>query len=187
MRKVASFMMLSVDGYFEGTSPWSIEWHTVDEEFNEFAERQLRASDLLVFGRSTYQGMAQYWPSPEATKDDPVIASLMNSTPKAVVSHTLQEGDVAWANTRLVKDLAELASLREHKGKEMLVLGSSVLTASLLDRNLVDEVRIMVSPTLLGAGSSFAQNRSHAHKLRLIGTRQFRNGNVLLTYAPRRD
>ena len=186
MRKLACFMMLSVDGYFEGRQPWSIDWHTVDDEFNQFAERQLAASDLLVFGRATYQGMAQYWPSPEALKDDPVIASLMNSTPKAVVSRTLRVGDMAWANTQVLKEVEELATLKEQKGKDMLVLGSSVLTAGLLEKGLLDEVRIMMSPVLLGEGNSFAGHPGHAHPLRLLGARQFRNGNVLLTYAPRR-
>jgi dihydrofolate reductase len=179
-------MMLSVDGYFEGRQPWSIDWHTVDDEFNEFAQRQLAASDLLVFGRATYQGMAQYWPSSEALKDDAVIASLMNGTSKAVVSRTLQVGDVAWANTRLLKDVEELAALKRQKGEDMLVLGSSVLTAGLLEKGLLDEVRIMVSPVLLGEGNSFAARPGHSHPLQLVATRQFRNGNVLLTYALRR-
>jgi dihydrofolate reductase len=185
MRKMACFMMLSVDGYYEGATPWSIEWHTVDEEFNEFAERQLAASDLLVFGRATYQGMAQYWPTEGAVKDDPAVAALMNGAPKAVVSRTLADADVTWANTRLLKDARELGALKEQEGKEILVLGSSVLTVSLLELGLLDEVRVIVSPVLLGEGSSFARNPGHAHPMRLLGVRQFRNGNVLLTYSTR--
>jgi dihydrofolate reductase len=184
MRKIASFTMLSVDGYFERSDPWSIDWHTVDGEFNEFARRQLEASDLLVFGRKTYLGMAQYWPSPEGIRDDPVVASLMNTTPKAVVSRTLSEQEVTWANARLVRDLDEMSRLKQEDGKEILVLGSSILTAGLLDRGLLDELRVMVSPIVLGTGNSFAQNPSHSHKLRLLGTRQFGNGNLLVTYAP---
>lgn len=91
---------------------------------------------------------------------------------------------MTWANTRLLKDLAELASLKEQTGKEMIVLGSSVLTASMLEQGLLDEVRVMVSPILLGDGNPFARNPGHSHPLRLLGTRQLQNGNVLLTYAP---
>ena len=185
MRKLAAFMMLSVDGYFEGTTPWSIDWHSVDEEFNEFAIKQLDANDLLVFGRATFLGMAQYWPSDDAVRNDPEVAGRMNGTPKVVVSKTLEDGEAGWANTRVIRDLGDLSLLKREEGKGMLLLGSSVLTAAVLAAGLLDELRIMVSPVLLGAGNSFAQNPGHLHPLRLLGVRQFRNGNVLLTYAPR--
>lgn len=177
-------MFISLDGYFEGVTPWSIEWHNTDDEFNEFAMQQLDASDCLVFGRATYQGMAQFWPSADGLRDDPEVAARMNATPKVVVSRTLEPEEVTWANTRLVRDVHELAELKKEKGKGMLVLGSSVLTAALLGAGLLDEVRVMVNPVLLGAGSSFAEGPGGPFSLRLLGVRQFRNGNVLLTYAP---
>src|SRR5438552_10041060 len=103
MRKLASFLMLTLDGYFEGESPWTIDWHNVDDEFNDFAIKQLDESDRLVFGRATYLGMAQYWPSAEALKNDPEVAARMNSAPKIVVSRTLEEPEPPWANTRLIR------------------------------------------------------------------------------------
>ncbi len=63
---IAAFIMISLDGFFEGDRPWEIDWHTVDEEFNDFAARQLDEFDTLVFGRLTYEGMAKYWPSEDA-------------------------------------------------------------------------------------------------------------------------
>lgn len=105
---------------------------------------------------------------------------------KIVVSRTLKPEDAQWSNSRVVRDLAELAAIKQESGKGMLLLGSSVLTASALDAGLLDELRIIVSPILLGEGSSFARNPGHPHQLQLLGTRQFRNGNVLLSYAPRR-
>lgn len=184
-RPMSAFMFVTLDGYFEGVNPWSIEWHNVDEEFNEFATQQLDANDILVFGRETYQGMAQYWPSEEGLRDDPDVAARMNGAAKVVVSRTLEPEDVTWANTRVVRDVHELAELKKEKGKGMLVLGSSVLTAALLKAGLLDEVRVMVNPVLLGAGSSFAEGPGGPFSLRLLGVRQFGNGNVLLTYAPR--
>ena len=185
MRKLTAFMLLSLDGYFEGPNPWSLEWHNVDEEFNEFATEQLDAHDCLVFGRATYIGMAQYWPSAEAVRTDPDVANRMNAMSKIVVSRTLVAEDVTWNNTRLVRDLDELASIKGESGKGMLLLGSSVLTAGALDKNLLDELRVIVVPVLLGEGNSFAQNPGHPHQLQLQSTRQFRNGNVLLSYVPR--
>jgi dihydrofolate reductase len=185
VRKLTAFMFVTVDGYFEGPNPWSIDWHNVDEEFNEFATRQLDANDCLVFGRTTYLGMAQYWSSPEALQTDGDVATRMNSMPKVVVSKTLTPEEVRWSNTRLVHEMDELASIKQQSGKGLLLLGSSVLTASALDAGLVDELRVMVNPILLGQGNSFAQNPGHPHPLQLLSTRQFRNGNVLLNYAPR--
>ena len=100
MRKLFSFNMVTLDGYFEGLDQ-DINWHRVDEEFNEFAIEQTSAVDTLLFGRVTYQLMASYWPTPAALKDDPIVAGLMNSVPKIVVSRTLAKAE--WNNTRLIK------------------------------------------------------------------------------------
>ena len=182
MRKMKAFLLTSLDGYFEGVNPWEIDWHNVDDEFNELAIQQLDASDFLVFGRATFQGMAGYWPSPEAIKDDPEVAARMNGAAKIVVSRTLEDSDVTWSNSRIVKDPQELASLKQESGKDLLVLGSSVLTATLLELGILDELGIMVNPILLGAGNSLSSSAKGRIALKLLRTRQFRNGNVLLTY-----
>src|SRR5215475_12796140 len=97
MRKLFSFNMMTLDGFFEGATPWDISWHNVDDEFNEFAIEQMETIGTLLFGRVTYEGMANYWPSPEALTNDPVVAGLMNSIPKIVFSKTLDK--VEWNNT----------------------------------------------------------------------------------------
>lgn len=184
MRKLVSFLMTTLDGYFEGEEPWAIDWHRVDEEFNEFAIEQLDSSDFLVFGRATYLGMAQYWPSDEAVTTDAEVASRMNSMPKIVVSRTLEEPEPAWSNTRLFRDAKELAPLKNESGKQLLVLGSSVLTTSLMEDGLLDELRIIVNPLILGAGNSLSGGARRRIPLKLLDTHTFHNGNVLLTYEP---
>src|SRR5438876_902939 len=184
MRKLASFLMVTLDGYFEGEKPWDIDWHNTDEEFNDFAIEQLDTTDCLIFGRATYVGMAQYWPSAEAIKDDPIVATKMNSAPKIVVSRTLEEPEPAWSNTRLIRDVTDLAALKAEKGKEMLVMGSSVLTTSLMELGLLDELRIIINPVLIGAGNSLSGSAGHRISLKLLSSREFRSGNVMLTYAP---
>jgi len=74
MRKIFSFMVATVDGYYEGPNQ-EFDWPIVDEEFNEFALQQLDEVDTLPFGRVTYQGMAAYWPTPVAEQDDPEVAA----------------------------------------------------------------------------------------------------------------
>ena len=176
---IAGFIMVTLDGYFEGDKPWELEWHRTDEEFNDFAAEQLDAFDTLVFGRATYEGMAQYWPSDEAVRTDPQVATRMNEASKVVVSRTLSRPEPAWSNTTLVRNARDLRS-----DKKQLVLGSSVLTTSLLEEGLLDELRIMVNPVLIGSGRSLASSASRPLPLRLTARREFRNGNVLLTYEP---
>jgi dihydrofolate reductase len=99
MRKVIFQMLTSLDGYFEGPNK-EIDWHTVDVEFNEYASNFLDNIDILLFGRVTYELMANYWPTQEALTNDPIIAKKMNNIPKIVFSTTLS--NVAWQNTQLV-------------------------------------------------------------------------------------
>lgn len=184
MRKLYAFEMTSVDGYHE-TPDRQIDWHNVDQEFNEFAIRQLDETEELLFGRVTYELMAGYWPTAAAIEDDPEVATRMNEHPKIVVSGTLDRVD--WANTRLIRgDLkGELTRLKERPGKDIAIVGSSSLAASLLEMGLVDELRLMVAPVLLGSGRSvFESGASARNQLKLLETRPFASGNVLLTYKP---
>jgi len=177
---IASFIMVTLDGFFDGDQPWDLSWHRTDEEFNDFASKQLDEFDALVFGRATYEGMAQYWPTEDAVKTDPEVAGRMNDLPKIVVSRTLEKPEPAWSNTTLVKDATELGSER----RNLLVLGSAVLTTSLLEAGLLDALRIMVNPVLIGSGRSLAASAKGPIALTLQARREFGNGNVLLTYAP---
>jgi dihydrofolate reductase len=183
MRKTYFFILTSVDGFFEGPNH-DIFWHNVDEEFNEFANEQLSSTDMLLFGRVTYEMMASYWPTPAAKADDPVIAGLMNALPKIVVSTTLDKAE--WENTRLIKDnvAEEVGKLKQQAGKDMIVMGSSDLAVSLAEMGLVDEFRIMVNPVVLGAGKPVFSGIHGRMNLKLLKTRTFGNGNVLLYYAP---
>jgi dihydrofolate reductase len=182
MRKIFLFMVVSLDGYYEGPNG-DISWHTVDDEFNEFAIQQTREVDTLLFGRKTYEGMASYWPTEAAIKDDPIVAGLMNSLPKIVISTTLDSAE--WANTRLVKDnvAEEISKLKQGPGKEIAIFGSSDLAGSLAQMGLVDEYRIMVNPVILGEGKPLFKGAEKLG-LKLIKTRTFKSGNVLLYYQP---
>ncbi|HJT59829.1 MAG TPA: dihydrofolate reductase family protein [Ktedonobacteraceae bacterium] len=183
MRKVFLFMMISLDGYFEGPNQ-DISWHNVDEEFNDFAIQQLDELDMLLFGRVTYEGMASFWPTPFAKENDPIVAEKMNTTSKIVVSKTLAQAD--WQNTRLVKEnvAAEIAQLKQQPGKDIAIFGSSDLAVSLLQAGLLDEVRVIINPVILGNGKPLFKGLDEPLKLKLLKTHQFQSGNVLLYYQP---
>jgi dihydrofolate reductase len=185
MRKLFSFNMVTLDGFFEGPDH-DISWHSVDAEFNEFAIEQTNAVDALLFGRVTYQLMANYWPTPAAIEDDPVVAGLMNRLPKLVFSRTLETAE--WNNTRLIKDhvAEEISQLKQQPGEELALFGSANLMSTLMQLDLIDEHRIMVSPVILGSGSPLFKKTSDKIQLKLSRTRIFGNGNVLLCYQPDR-
>lgn len=183
MRTVFLFIVVSLDGFFEGPDH-ELDWHIVDDEFNEFALQQLNDVDTILFGRRTYQLMASYWPTQAGREDEPHIADKMNSLPKIVFSTTLETAD--WSNTRLIKHnaLEEVSKLKEQPGKDVAIFGSSDLTVSLLKRGLVDEVRVVISPVVLGSGRLLFDGIGEKVNLRLLRTRTFGSGNVLFCYQP---
>jgi dihydrofolate reductase len=178
------FNMVTLEGFFEGANPWAIDWHRVDEEFNTFAIEQLNSLDAIVFGRLTYEGMASYWPTSAAIADNPDIADKMNSTPKIVFSRTLDK--VEWNNTRLIKDniAEEIRKLKQQRGKDLIIFGSGKLTVSLLNLRLIDEIRNIVVPVILGSGRPLFEGVQGQLDLKLVKSRTFQNGNVLLCYQP---
>jgi dihydrofolate reductase len=183
MRKLFVFNLVSLDGYFEGPNR-EIDWHNVDDEFNEYAIDMLNSVDTLLFGRLTYELMARFWPTPEAIKSDPIVAGKMNSLPKVVFSKTLKK--VEWHNTKLAKEKIEeeIQNMKKQNGKDIALLGSGSVLTELAQRGLIDEYRIMVNPVVLGDGKPLFKGIKDRLKLRLTNTRTFKSGNVLIYYEP---
>ncbi len=181
MRKLFAFNMVTLDGFFEGPNR-DIRWHNVDDEFNQFAIEQTSTVGAILFGRVTYVGMASYWHTPVAQSNDPVVANLMNTLPKVVFSRTLQNAD--WNNTRLIKDnvAEEILKMKQEPGNDLAVFGSAELLSGLMQMNLVDEQRVMVNPVLIGSGTPLFKNIAQKVNLKLVKTRTFKSGNVLLYY-----
>jgi dihydrofolate reductase len=126
--------------------------------------------------------MASYWPTPVAVEDDPEVARKMNSMPKIVFSRTLEKAD--WENSRLVRDnvAVEVQNLKDQQGGDLAIFGSSDLTTSLLQMGLVDELRIIVNPVVLGQGKHLFEGIDKELHLQLLATTAFRSGNVLMRY-----
>jgi dihydrofolate reductase len=180
VRRIFWFGMQSLDGYHE-TREGELFWHNVDAEFHAFAVAQLDEADTLLFGRKTYEHMAGFWPGTDIPEVS-ATAERMNGYPKVVVSATL--ADPAWGPVTVLGDdfAARLGELKDKPGKDIVLIGSSELAAGLLDAGLLDELRVMVNPVVLGGGHASLASASRAD-LKLTAVRQFGSGNVLLTYA----
>jgi len=183
MRKLNVFNLVSLDGYFTGKGG-DISWHMVDDEFQELANKASNSGNTLLFGRVTYQLMAGFWPTAQALKMDPVVAKGMNASPKIVFSRKMKRVD--WENTRLLKGnlIAEVKKLKRGTGKGLTILGSGSIVAQLADAGLIDQYEVLLNPVALGQGRSMFENVSRNLSLKLISSRVFKNGNVLLTYEP---
>ena len=186
MRKLSVFNLMTLDGYISGQGG-DISWHRVDQEFQKYAEKNSNSGNTLLFGRVTYEMMAGYGPSPDALKDDPIIAEGMNRSPKIVFSRTLKKAD--WANTRLVKgDLVrEVRKLKKQSGKGLTILGSGNIVAQLAQAGLIDEYQLLLNPVILGKGTTMFEGVEGKPALKLTSTRTFGNGNVLLCYEPMKE
>lgn len=175
--------MISVDGFFEGPNH-EINWHRVDPDTNASAIDLLNHVEGLLFGRMTYELMDRFWPTSVAASKDPVVAARMNQLPKIVFSRTLSA--VTWENTRLVKEnaAAEILKLKQQPGMDLAILGSSNLSATLIEYDLIDEFRIVVNPVVLGNGNSLFKGLKGKLNLKLVSAHAFDSGNVLLSYIP---
>jgi dihydrofolate reductase len=179
MRDIIMWNLISLDGCFEGEKKWDLDFHehVWGDELEQISLGYLRAADGILFGRVTYEGMAAHWPTARGA-----IAELMNAIPKIVFSRTLERAD--WNNTRLVRGSAEeeVARLREQPGKPLMVIGSAELCSSLIVRGLIDELRICIVPTVLGAGTPLFKPRVGRQRLELVDVRQLKTGGTINRY-----
>ncbi|MEY2225927.1 dihydrofolate reductase family protein [Streptomyces sp. BF23-19] len=161
---------------------WSHPFFDPEVVGGSFTEAMENA-EALLFGRRTWQTMAAAWPD---RAGDP-FADRMNSIPKYVVSQTLGEGDLTWNNTTRIagdKAVARLRELRETEGGDLVVTGSPTLVRTLLSEGLVDELRLMVMPVLLGGGKSIFPTDGGLHTLELVSTAISPAGVHVCTYRP---
>lgn len=182
MRRIILFNFVSLGGFFEGPNK-ELDWHLVDEEFHQFALDQLNEADTILFGRVTYQMMESYWTSSHAALTDPIMTGLINSKNKIVFSRTLDK--VGWENSKLIKEniAEELIKMKYQDGKDMIIFGSGIITCLFVELKLIDEYRIMINPVILGNGNLLFKDTHERHKLKLLRSRIFNSGNVLLCYG----
>jgi len=183
MRKVIVSEFVTLDGVMEAPDKWQFPFW--NDETGKFKLDELLACDALLLGRVTYQEFAEAWPS---MTDEEGFADRMNSLPKFVVSTTLKEPNLKWNNSRLIKgDITrETSKLKQQPGQDILISGGAGLVHSLMQRDLIDEYRLLVYPVVLGRGKRLFRDESNA-TLKLVETKTLGSDVVLLTYQPEKQ
>jgi dihydrofolate reductase len=180
-------MQISLDGYYcDSRGDMSFAHKPPeDEEWQQFVTENASGGGMLLFGRTTYEMMAAWWPTPMAARAMPEVAARMNAMPKLVFSRTLGSAD--WTNTTLVKDdlIRTVRRMKNETGPDMAILGSGSIVAQLAGSGLIDTFQVVVNTVALGAGKSLFSGLGKRQDLVLTNTRVFRNGSVVLWYAPR--
>jgi dihydrofolate reductase len=179
MRKVVAVELVSVDGVMESPEEWAFSYS--NDEMNEANASGMNTSDALLLGRVTYEQMAAFWPRQPG--GDPMV-DYINSVRKHVVSTTLEK--VEWNNSTLIKSrvVEEITELKHQPGKDITILGSGALVRSLLGDGLLDELRLMVHPVILGSGKRLFEDGDDRKSLEFMDSRTFDTGVLYLTYRP---
>lgn len=186
MRKVVISEFVTLDGVMEDPGGaegfkyggWTFQFGSAEQQ--QYKVEELFQTNALLLGRRTYQGFAAAWPNMPGTG---AYGERMNSLPKYVVSTTLS--DLTWNATLLQGDPGEaLSRLKQEDGQDILVFGSCQLVHTLHARGLIDEYRLMIFPVVLGSGKRLFPEESEKKMLRLVESKIFPSGVVLLTYQP---
>ncbi|HWQ01278.1 MAG TPA: dihydrofolate reductase family protein [Gaiellaceae bacterium] len=186
MGRIVVTEYISVDGVVEapsGTETFERVGWTDDfsrgPEGETFKFEETRASDALLLGRLTYDEFAPVWPQIPGE-----FADMFNAMPKYVVSSTLENPE--WNNTTVLRGdvVEEVTGLKKRFDRDIVVHGSPQLAQTLIEHDLVDELRLMVYPVIVGAGKRLFAETSGKKNLRLVETRTFNDGITVLVYRP---
>jgi dihydrofolate reductase len=183
MRKVIASEIVSLDGVVESPEKWHFPYF--NDEMGEAIGAAMAASDAMLLGRVTYEEFAAFWPSQEGSDEDQEITAYMNNTPKFVVSTTLEE-PLEWNTSSLIKGnvAEEITKLKQQPGKDISITGSPTLVRSLLADDLLDELRLMVHPIVVGSRKRLFEDGSDQKALKLVDSKTFSTSVLYLTYEP---
>jgi dihydrofolate reductase len=190
MRKIISFMHISLDGYVAGLNG-ELNWVKVDEEIFDFVGKRISESDTALYGRVTYQMMEKYWPTaadkPTATKHDIEHSKWYKKVHKVVLSKTLKDDN--FTNTEIISDnlFKRINEIKQQDGNDILLFGSPTATHSLIQLNLIDGYWLFVNPIILGQGIPLFVNIKDKIRLKLMTTQQFSCGVTELNYIEDRQ
>jgi dihydrofolate reductase len=178
MRKAIAALFVSLDGVVGSPEKWHLPYF--NEEMGAAIGESMAESDALLMGRVNYEEWAEYWPN--QSSDESGFADYMNNTPKYVVSTTLN--DVEWNNSKLLGgDLSEVAKLKQEPGADITINGSPTLVRSLIREGLLDELRLMIHPVVVGEGKRLFEDGERG-AFELADSRTFDTGVVYAIYKP---
>ncbi len=181
MRKVVASEFVSLDGVVESPDQWHFPYF--NDQMGDAIGAAMDASDAMLMGRVLYEEWAAFWPNQDP--DENPIAERMNGVLKYVVTTTLEE-PLDWQNSTLIGDnvAEEISRLTEQPGKDISISGSPTLVRSLLQDDLLDELRLMVHPIVVGSGKRLFEDGGDQKALQLVDSKTFSTGVLYLTYQP---
>jgi dihydrofolate reductase len=193
MKKIVVALNITLDGYIEGPQgevDWIDSWEDQDDSAAQF--------DICLLGAAMYPGYEQYWTAVHNAPDAPLpfsgtlatagertYADFAYSTPHVVLSTQMQSA--AWPHTKIVRSMADVARLKHGSGKAIYAVGGAAMVGSLINANLVDEIRVQIRPILLGGGKALFEDVVGRHSLSLLNSRTFTHGLVSLSYAVQKN
>ncbi len=186
MRKIISFMHVSLDGFVAGPKG-EMDWIKVDQEIFDHVGKRISEGDTALYGRVTYDMMESYWPTaadqPTASQHDIEHAAWYAKVHKVVLSKTMKNAKPI-ANTTIVSEhlSANITEIKQQQGPDILLFGSPTATHALMQLNLIDGYWLFVNPIILGQGIPLFANIKHQTKLKLLNTQQFTCGVTELSY-----
>lgn len=193
MRKVVAFEFMSLDGVIQAPAYADEDtsngfrhggWHRryLDERSMKWIIESVSGAGGFLFGRGTYEMFAAHWPN--ASEEEQPLARPLNTLPKYVASKTLEE-PLAWQNSRLLHgDVASaVAALKREEGGDLLAIGTPMLVQTLFAHDLLDELRVMIDPVILGGGKRFFRDDGICRRLALVSSELTPTGAILATYA----
>jgi dihydrofolate reductase len=191
MRKIISFMHISLDGFVAGPNG-EMDWIKVDEEIFDYIGKRISEGDTALYGRVTYQMMEGYWPTageqPGASKHDIEHSKWYKNVQKVVLSKTMKDADLP--NTKIISDniAGRMNEIKQSASgnEEILLFGSPTATHSLMQLNLIDGYWLFVNPIILGRGIPLFAGIKDKINLQLLATRQFASGVTELNYMVER-
>jgi dihydrofolate reductase len=178
MRKIVAGLFISLDGAVETPEQWHFPYFS--DDMGAVVDGQMADSDTMLLGRNTYQAFADYWPH---HADEPP-GDFMNDVPKVVVSTTLDKA--TWEPVTVIKENVNerLTALKSEPGKDISITGSPTLVRSLLRDGVLDELRLLVHPIVVGHGQRLFEDTAETIGLELVSSRVIANGVLYLVYAP---
>ncbi|MDD5360786.1 MAG: dihydrofolate reductase family protein [Ignavibacteria bacterium] len=185
MRKIISFMHISLDGFVAGPNG-EMDWIKVDEEIFDYVSKRINEGDTSLYGRVTYRMMEDYWPTaadkPDASKHDIEHSKWYAKVHKVVLSNTIK--DTGLTNTTIINgNISDrINGIKQKAGSEILLFGSPTATHSLMQLNLIDGYWLFVNPIILGQGIPLFKDIKDKTKLILLNTKQFTCGVTELNY-----
>ena len=191
MRKIISFMHISLDGFVAGPNG-EMDWIKVDEEIFDYVGKRISEGDTALYGRVTFQMMENYWPTaadkPNASKHDIEHSKWYSKAHKVVLSKTMNPDSYRETNTTIISDnLSDrINEIKQSGDKDILLFGSPTAAHSLIQLKLIDGYWLFVNPIILGQGIPLFADIKDKIKLKLLTTRQFTSGVIEMNYTVER-